>query len=175
MDAGCDFRDYASDISRAWPISRRFTPVQSDVYEAVLQVQEGLITALHRDPRLSLSDLQRRCIADLTQAARNLSMACTLQSILKYYPHMVGHHLGVDVHDCNTVSNEDSLAAKHQCVVTIEPGLYFPPNDDSVPKGLRGVGFRIEDDVVVRPSGVEVLTSAVPKGRKALEQLLAGN
>eukprot|EP00042_Codosiga_hollandica_P028707 m.152368 g.152368 ORF g.152368 m.152368 type:complete len:85 (-) comp52849_c0_seq14:1877-2131(-) len=60
-------------------------------------------------------------------------------------------------------------------VVTIEPGLYFPPNDDSVPKGLRGVGFRIEDDVVVRPSGVEVLTSAVPKGRKALEQLLAGN
>eukprot|EP00042_Codosiga_hollandica_P028708 m.152364 g.152364 ORF g.152364 m.152364 type:complete len:142 (-) comp52849_c0_seq14:2053-2478(-) len=119
MDAGCDFRDYASDISRAWPISRRFTPVQSDVYEAVLQVQEGLITALHRDPRLSLSDLQRRCIADLTQAARNLSMACTLQSILKYYPHMVGHHLGVDVHDCNTVSNEDSLAAKHQCVCVL--------------------------------------------------------
>ena len=92
-------------------------------------------------------------------------------NVSRYYPHSIGHHLGIDVHDCPDLAHSEPLAAGG--VFTIEPGLYFRPDDESVPKSLRGIGVRIEDDILIERDGPRVLTSHVPKDIDEVELMLA--
>ena len=90
---------------------------------------------------------------------------------MKYYPHSVAHWLGMDTHDTPTVATSNPL--KPGCVFTIEPGLYFPEDDTEVPKGLRGIGVRIEDDIAVTLDGkVEILSRDLPVDRSGIETLV---
>tara|TARA_B110000459_G_scaffold163579_1_gene180527 strand:- start:717 stop:1061 length:345 start_codon:yes stop_codon:yes gene_type:complete len=90
----------------------------------------------------------------------------------KYYPHSVGHWLGMDTHDTPSVSTSSAIAKG--CAFTIEPGLYFPVDDPAVPKALRGIGVRIEDNLAVDPvtGEMEVLSAALPVGRREVEELV---
>ena len=91
---------------------------------------------------------------------------------MRYYPHALGHWIGMDTHDTPTVTTNTPI--KPGCVLTVEPGLYFPNNDSDVPKSLRGIGVRIEDDVAMSPDTgeVEVLSGGLPSGRKEFEALV---
>jgi len=96
------------------------------------------------------------------------------ESYKRYYPHNVGHWLGIDVHDVGSYFDQSKAWRKLEpgMVLTIEPGLYFPAHDEAVPPELRGVGIRIEDDIVVTATGGENLTAACPKSIEAIENII---
>ena len=169
VDSGCEYRGYASDITRAFPARGKFSSAQKDACEAVLEAQQKALAqvkagALWR----TVEDAAARALAAglrrlgvLRGQARSIVARGELR---RFYMHRVGHLLGMDVHD---VGELRVLAAGS--VVTIEPGLYFAAARD-VPARLRGIGIRIEDDVVARENGAEILTADAPKTPAAIEE-----
>ena len=181
MDAGASLHGYSSDLTRTWPLSGTFSPAQRDVYAAVLDVQQRVLTACVSDGQTSLGTLYRQSLhwmhdnlVDLGVMARGEPSASA--RVKRYYPHNISHWLGLDVHDTPSVGVETKLHPG--MALTVEPGLYFPLDDESVPAWCRGIGVRIEDDAIVRggEAGVEpaeVLTAATPKTVDEVEALLA--
>ena len=174
MDAGCERAGYVSDVTRTWPVSGAFTSAQADVYDAVLDCNEKCAAAAAQ-PGVSLSELHALSVRLLTASMRDLGVrhvASRRGAYAKYYPHSVGHWLGMDTHDTPSVSTSAPIA--RGCAFTVEPGLYFPVDDEDVPKGLRGVGVRIEDNLAVDPEtgALEVLSANLPKRRDEQEALL---
>ena len=169
VDSGCEYRGYASDITRAFPARGKFSSAQKDACEAVLEAQQKALAqvkagALWR----TVEDAAARALAAglrrlgvLRGQARSIVARGELR---RFYMHRVGHLLGMDVHD---VGELRVLAAGS--VVTIEPGLYFAAARD-VPARLRGIGIRIEDDVVARENDAEILTAGAPKTPAAIEE-----
>jgi len=177
MDAGCERNGYVSDITRTWPVSGAFTTAQADVYEAVLDAHAACVAAARVG--VSLHELHQISVSVLQDGLRNLGVGSPLskggngvtQNIQKFYPHSVGHWLGMDTHDTPTVSTQTPLTAGN--AFTIEPGLYFPLDAADVPHSLRGIGVRIEDNLAVNHRGaVEVLSEALPVHRREVEQFL---
>lgn len=170
MDAGCERSGYVSDITRTWPVVGTFTNAQADVYDAVLDCNRKCVAAARVGT--SLSDLHALSVRLLTASMRDLGVKLEVEKYAKYYPHSVGHWLGMDTHDTPSVSTSTPLAPG--CAFTVEPGLYFPADDDAVPKGLRGVGVRIEDNLAVDPETgeVNVLSANLPVGREEQDALL---
>ncbi|MBM4108442.1 MAG: aminopeptidase P family protein [Phycisphaerae bacterium] len=142
IDAGASVEGYACDVTRTFPASGRFTPDQRAVYEVVLRAQEAGIAAVRPGARLSDAD---RAARDAIEAA----------GFGDFYPHGIGHQLGLEVHDATP---DDPL--EPGMVVTIEPGVYLPD---------RALGVRIEDDILVTPAGGENLTASIPKSIEAIE------
>lgn len=186
FDCGAAFQGYASDISRTYPASGRFSPAQADVYDVVLQAHaKGIEKAC---PGASLDDIHQAATRALVKGLVELgvlrgSAASNLErgTYRRYYMHRTGHWLGLDVHDAGPVilpGDANSLVPsalrpmQPGCVFTVEPGLYFDPRDESIPVAFRGIGIRIEDDVLVTNDGCEVLTATVPTARAELEALL---
>lgn len=178
IDAGAECDYYTGDITRTFPVNGRFTEVQKRVYEMVLTIQKDLIKAVK--PGLVLRSLQERTVEALTDAMIELKllkgprqqMIETL-AYKKYYPHGVSHWLGMDVHDIgHHVVNGEPRKLEPGMAFTIEPGLYIPANDSSAPEELRGIGVRIEDNVVVTPAGCENLTADCPKEITELEAII---
>ncbi len=174
MDAGASYGGYSADITRTWPTSGKYSPAQRDVYAAVLEVNRACIDACRvgRSP----AELHGLSVKLTLEALVQLGVLPSVDTrynpnVSRYYPHSIGHHLGIDVHDCPDLAHSEPLAAG--AVFTIEPGLYFRPDDESVPKGLRGIGVRIEDDILVEGDGPRVLTSHVPKDIDEVELMLA--
>ena len=166
MDAGCSLHGYASDLTRTWPLDGAFTAAQRRVYDAVLDVNERCIAMCVAGSGASLASIHRASLqwtfehlVDLGILRRDDPAAAS--KVQRYYPHAIGHWLGLDVHDTPHVGTETALDAG--MVVTVEPGLYFPPDDDALPEWCRGIGVRIEDDVLVGAAGPEVLTAGAPK------------
>ena len=174
MDAGCERAGYVSDITRTWPVRGPFASAQADVYDAVLECNEKCAAAA--GPGISLSELHALSVRLLTESMRDLGVRNVANgangAYAKYYPHAVGHWLGMDTHDTPSVSTSTPIA--RGCAFTVEPGLYFPVDDEDVPKGLRGVGVRIEDNLAVDPEtgAVEVLSRNLPTRRDEQEALL---
>jgi len=179
IDAGCEYHFYAADITRTWPVSGKFEGAGRDAYQAVLEVQEASIADVVVGR--PYNELQERCVRRLSQVLIDLNVfkgsvdeIVEKESYKRYYPHNVGHWLGIDVHDVGSYFDQSKAWRKLEpgMVLTIEPGLYFPAHDEAVPPELRGVGIRIEDDIVVTATGGENLTAACPKSIEAIENII---
>ncbi|KAJ1549753.1 hypothetical protein HK405_002428, partial [Cladochytrium tenue] len=156
-----EYGGYCADITRTWPASGKFTKPQRELYEAVLTVQKECIKRCTEAADVTLDDLQRLT----TEVARSecqklFKRKVTNQDMNQLYPHHVSHYLGLDVHDTPSIPRNRKL--KKGMVVTVEPGLYVP-NSSQFPAEFRGIGIRIEDDVVVGESMPTVLSAEAPK------------
>lgn len=181
IDCGAEYLYYSGDITRTFPVNGRFSIPQKRVYEKVLKVQKDLISMCK--PGATHADLQRYTIEHLTKVLieegllkGSVEENVRNQSYAKYYPHGVSHLLGLDTHDAGVlrVKGEPRVMEAGWCI-TIEPGLYFPANDPNVPADLKGLGIRIEDDVLITADGCEVLTRGVPKEVAEVESLIGAN
>eukprot|EP00039_Didymoeca_costata_P001599 m.53625 g.53625 ORF g.53625 m.53625 type:complete len:505 (+) comp10875_c0_seq2:219-1733(+) len=164
VDAGAEYNGYCGDISRTWPVTGSFSEAQAQVYDAVLNVQLECINACQ--PGMNLTSLHRISVQAMEVQLRKLGLPPS--PTRRYYPHSIGHHLGLDVHDVSTVSPLRSFEAG--MVVTVEPGLYIPDAYD-IPEKYRGIGVRIEDDILITEDGHENLTKGCPKTREELERV----
>eukprot|EP00128_Syssomonas_multiformis_P017109 Colp12_sorted_trinity150504_noHs@16791 len=176
VDAGGEYQNYASDITRTFPVSGRFSEGQREVYEAVLRVQKTCIKLCTTASNLSLNSLHNVCVnllkeelcaLGIVKAARFTTDA--LRETQKYFPHHLSHYLGSDTHDTPTISRDEPL--RPGMVVTMEPGLYLPCVD-SVPPKYRGIGVRIEDDVLITEGAPVVLTAECPKEPEEIEAIM---
>lgn len=144
---------------------------QAELYEAVLTANEHCIDLCRSG--VSLQHVHRGAMAILALQLVRLGFASTPEELVssgrlrRYFPHSIGHYLGMDVHDTQSVPTSTVLAPS--MVVTVEPGLYIPHDDTSVPEPYRGIGIRIEDNVVITNGAPSVLTSDIPKSIAALE------
>lgn len=178
VDAGAEFGGATGDVTRTYPVAGKFSDPQRAVYEVVLRAQLAGIRACRVGARWDAA--HRVCQRSLTKGLVELGVlrgnpARLLQkgAFKPWYMHGTSHWLGRDVHDVGAY--EDHAARPEplpaNAVLTVEPGLYFGSADRRVPRELRGIGVRIEDDVLVTASGPKVLTEAAPKSVAALEQL----
>lgn len=178
IDAGAEFDLYAGDITRTFPVNGHFNAVQRALYQVVLDAQERAVQAI--TPGATLADIHQQVVRDLTAGLIALGLLegevderIDDQSYRRFYLHSTSHWLGLDVHDVGSYRLDETTPRPLQegMVVTIEPGLYIPCDDD-IPTAYRGIGIRIEDNVVVTRSGHEVLTSSVPKHIAEIEALM---
>ncbi len=181
IDAGAEYKGYASDITRTFPVNGKFTEAQRDVYDIVLDVQEKCIEATKTGN--TVKSRQELSIELLTEGMKKLGLLkgktedlIKKKAYMKYYMHGVGHYLGLDVHDAGRYFTEQQAKNSRPfapgMVLTVEPGLYIPPDDKDAPAKYRGIGIRIEDDVLVTEDGNVNLTAKVPKDADAIEELM---
>ena len=183
LDAGveCDSL-YTADITRTMPIGGKYSSVQRSVYDVVYEAQRVGIDAVA--PGNDFLEPNRRAMRVLTEGLIDLGvLTCSLDEALdpqkqyyrRYTLHGVSHMLGLDVHDCARARSENYRygTLREGMALTVEPGLYFQPDDETVPKGLRGIGVRIEDDVVVTAAGRENLSAILPSKTDAVERWIA--
>ncbi|KAK2715265.1 xaa-Pro aminopeptidase 3-like isoform X2 [Artemia franciscana] len=174
MDAGSDYFGYSSDITRTWPINGVFTNPQKTLYEALLDVQLQLIRQVSNYD--NLADLYSLMVKLLGKNLLSLGFFKSVgakelnRKVSQYCPHHVSHFLGMDVHDVPNLPR--SYRYEKDVIMTVEPGVYVPSSDDGAPKDFRGIGIRIEDDVLVSESGPIVLTGGCPKSVNELEVLV---
>jgi Xaa-Pro aminopeptidase len=169
VDAGCEYAHYTADITRTWPANGRFSPEQRVVYELVLATQKEAIAMAV--PGATIDQIYEHCVRKLTEGMVELgllqgpaSARIEDQAFKKYFMHGTSHWLGLDVHDAGAyMQGGKSRPLEPGMVITVEPGLYIAANAEGVPERLRGIGVRIEDDVVITAGGNEVLTAACPK------------
>jgi Xaa-Pro aminopeptidase len=219
VDAACEYEGYASDITRTWPVSGKFTDAQREIYELVLEAQVAAIRAVRPGVKLAhvhqtAQRVLRRGLIKLgilpaeatAHASRKLQSKKAQKAreeaakgkknagaakfdadkpleLFDFFMHGTSHWMGLDVHDVGSYdeagSNNNRNKSRKQrklqpgMVFTVEPGLYFDKDDTRVPQRYRGIGVRIEDDVLVTESGCEVLTAGVPKTVADIEALMA--
>lgn len=180
VDAGCEYEYYAADITRTYPVNGEYTPEQRALYQIVLDAQAAAIKQVK--PGNHWDQPHQAAVKVITKGLLNLGiLKGRLNDLIKkeaykpYYMHKTGHWLGLDVHDVGDykVGGEWRLLEPGM-VLTVEPGLYIAPQAAGVAKKWRGIGIRIEDDVVVTKDGCEVLTDRVPKEIEEIERLMAG-
>jgi Xaa-Pro aminopeptidase len=178
IDAGCEYDMYASDITRTFPVSGRFSKAQKELYEMVLEVQQKIISMIKEG--ITKEKLQKNSEKLLTRGMVELGiLKGSVKKLIKkrkhkkYYPHGIGHWMGLDVHDPCPYTDEFLKPVKFQTgmVLTIEPGIYIDKNDKKVPKKYRGIGIRIEDNILVSKDGCENLSSSIAKSVKELESV----
>lgn len=182
IDAGAELEFYAGDITRSFPASGTFTPAQRDVYQAVLDAEIAAIDDV--EPGIPYNELQERTVRRLTQSMIDLGLLDgSIDELIEnedyktYYPHKVGHWLGIDVHDVGSYYTTDNewRALEPGMVLTIEPGIYIPETDESAPEEMRGLGIRIEDDILVTPDGRDNLSKSCPKTIDEVEALVGSS
>ncbi|XP_049845996.1 xaa-Pro aminopeptidase 3-like [Schistocerca gregaria] len=173
MDAGCEYHGYCSDITRTWPVSGKFSDEQQVLYEALLEVQMSLIQHCSTFPPLDAlfhhmcTLIREKLIAArvISQSFRNEDGASVGFSLC---PHHVSHYLGMDVHDTPLIAR--SIRLEPRMTVTVEPGIYIKKNNKMIVPEFRGLGIRIEDDVLITEDGPVVLTSSCPKHTEDIEK-----
>lgn len=179
IDAGCELDNYASDITRTFPVNGRFNERQKALYQLVLDTQLACIDAIR--PGVAWNRIHDLSVEYLTRGLIQLGLLQGDPDTLieegacrRFYMHRIGHWLGMDVHDVGSYKiGGEWRPLEPGMVMTVEPGLYIAPDDDTVDPDWRGIGIRIEDDVVVTDTGCEVLTAGVPKSIAEIEQLMA--
>ncbi|KAG9343101.1 hypothetical protein JZ751_015320 [Albula glossodonta] len=177
LDGGCEYFGYVSDVTRTWPVNGKFSPAQAELYNAVLEVQLSCLSLC--SPGVSLDHIYSTMLALLGRKLRELGIipstasdADALKVARKYCPHHVGHYLGMDVHDTPELSRSQPL--QPGMAITIEPGLYISESDKDSPERFRGLGVRIEDDVVIQEEGGPLILSAdTPKTIPDIESVCA--
>jgi Xaa-Pro aminopeptidase len=168
VDAGCEYRYYASDVTRTFPINGRYSSTQRAVYEVVLRAQLDAIATVRsgasfNQPHEAAVRTMVEGLVDLKLLNGDVDELVADESYKKYCVHKSSHWLGLDVHDVGDYRVDDAWRTLEPgMVLTIEPGIYIP-DDESVPSHFRGIGIRIEDDILVTRDGPEVLTAAAPK------------
>lgn len=182
LDAGVECRElYTADLTRTLPVSGRFSAAQREVYELVLAAQEAAIAEVR--PGAGFATPHRAAMRVLTEGLRRLGILDVdpdeavrpdRQLHRRWTIHGTSHMLGLDVHDCSNARDEEYHGElRPGYVLTVEPGLYFQPDDLTVPERYRGIGVRIEDDVVVTDDGCRVLSAALPRHPGDVEAWIA--
>lgn len=181
VDAGCELEGYASDITRTWPVGGAYSPEQRAVYEIVLEAQRAAIETM--EPGVGILDPHHAAVGVITRGLKRIGLLSGKVSELvrdgayrEFFMHRTSHWLGMDVHDVGDyeADGEPRKLEPGMCC-TVEPGIYIAVENDDVPKGFRGIGIRIEDDVAVTRSGHEVLTAALPKDPDEIEALVGSS
>ncbi|GAB3623532.1 aminopeptidase P family protein [Mariniluteicoccus endophyticus] len=185
LDAGIELDTlYTADITRTLPVTGRFSPAQRKVYDAVLAAQEAGIAAAK--PGARFADVHAAAIRVIAEHLAKWDMLpVDVEETLdleaggqhrRWMVHGTSHHLGIDVHDCAQALAENYREGtlKEGMVVTVEPGLYFKSNDLLVPEELRGIGVRIEDDILITADGNENLSAMLPRTADEVEAWMTG-
>ena len=179
IDAACEYQFYASDITRTFPVNGKFSSEQKALYNVVLDAQIAAINAVqignsYKEPHNVAVRILVQGLLDLGIMQGDLEEIIQTESFRQFYMHGTGHWLGMDVHDVGTYkANGEWRAYEEGMVVTVEPGLYIAPDDETVDVKWRGIGIRIEDDVVATKNGPLVLTAKVVKTVEDIEALMA--
>ncbi len=182
IDAGAECNQYTADITRTFPIGGEFTPAQRAIYEVVLAAEKAGIRAVK--PGAAWDAPHKAAVRVVTKGLVKLGLLrgqvpklVAKAAYRKWFMHGSSHWLGLDVHDVGAYVDAQKRPVRFQAgmVLTVEPGLYFGKKDLSVPKEYRGIGVRIEDDVLVTSAGHRVLTTAVPKEVGEVEALCQGS
>ncbi|HEV2707383.1 MAG TPA: Xaa-Pro aminopeptidase [Pyrinomonadaceae bacterium] len=179
IDAGAEYEGYASDITRTFPINGRFTEAQRDIYDLVLRTQESCIERAR--PGVTMDELKQHSVEMLTEGMVRLGLLegepaklIEEEKYKQFYMHGLGHFLGLDVHDVGRYYREgEPRPLEPGMVITVEPGLYVAESAENAPEKYRGLGVRIEDDVLITEDGSRVLTHKVPKQPEEIEALMA--
>ena len=185
IDAGVEYQGYASDVTRTYPIGGKFTGAARDLYSVVLAAQHAALDVSR--PGTTLPEIHQTALRVLVDGLRTLGIvqgSCdeiiASESYRPYYMHGTSHWLGLDVHDVGAyvVRGEDGTTKPRPLgpgmVYTVEPGLYVAADDEQAPDAFKGIGIRIEDDVVVTETGILNLTRDIPKSIDALEAWVQG-
>ena len=187
IDAGCEVEHYAADLTRTFPVSGHFSPAQAALYEIVLEAQRQAIAACQ--PGAAFKAADEAALKVMVEGLERLGIdpSPTVNGAAKgnddpnpgtqrpaLCPHGTSHWLGLDVHDCSAAqSGDEPHALAPGMALTVEPGIYIPPQQRSVAAKWRGIGVRIEDDVLITADGAEVLTEDAPKDIVEIERLMA--
>jgi len=179
LDAGVECHNlYTADVTRTMPINGTFSPAQRRVYDLVLAAQEAGIAAVKPGASfMAPNDAAMKVLAEglfemgIMKETPDIALRRDRQLHRRYTLHGVSHMLGIDVHDCANARNDVYLGELHEgYVLTVEPGLYFQANDETVPEEYRGIGVRIEDDVLVTGDGARNLSAALPRDADDVEK-----
>jgi Xaa-Pro aminopeptidase len=179
VDAGCEYAYHDTDVTRTYPVNGRFTKAQRLLYTAVLKAQQAAMAVVA--PGVEFGEIDRRANEVLTEELVRLKILRGDPAELRrkgvqrrYYPHSTSHWLGMDTHDVGVYREGRSWRKLEPgMLLTVEPGLYIPAGDKRAPAAYRGLGVRIEDDLLVTESGAENLTAAIPSQPEELEELLS--
>ena len=179
IDAGCEYQNYAADITRTFPINGKFSTAQAAIYDIVLAAQAAAINCI--SPGVTYDQANKATIEVITQGLVDLGILkgdldqlITEGAYREFYMHSVSHWLGMDVHDVGDYKiNNQWRVYEAGMLLTIEPGIYIAADNQNVDKKWRGIAVRIEDDILVTKAGREVLTDGVPKQRDQIESLMA--
>ncbi|MEW5559193.1 Xaa-Pro aminopeptidase [Enterobacter asburiae] len=177
IDAGCEYLGYAGDITRTFPVNGKFTPAQREIYDIVLESLEAALS-LYR-PGTSMQEVTGEVVRIMVSGLVKLGILkgdidrlITDNAHRKFFMHGLSHWLGMDVHDVGEYGPDRSRVLEPGMVLTVEPGLYIAPDAD-VPEQYRGIGIRIEDDIVITENGNENLTASVVKRADDIEALMS--
>lgn len=179
IDAGCEYDHYASDITRTFPASGKFSPEQKVIYQIVLDAQTAAIEAI--EPGAAWDAPHNASVKVIVQGLVKIGLLKgRVPTLIKseaykdFYMHKVGHWIGMDVHDVGDYKIDDNWRLLEEgMVTTIEPGIYISPENKKVPKKWRGIGVRIEDDVLVTKKGHRILSAGTPKTVAEIETYMA--
>ena len=178
IDAGCELEGYASDVTRVYPVGGTFTGATRDLYQVVLAAQKAALET--SSPGQTLEAVHNAALRGLVEGMIALGLlegdadgAIEARSYERYYMHRTSHWLGLDVHDVGSYVTEGSpRRLEANMAYTVEPGLYVGKDDEQAPEAYRGIGIRIEDDVVITDEHHENLTEAIPKEIDDVEALV---
>lgn len=179
IDAGCEYQNYAADITRTFPVNGKFSASQAAIYDIVLAAQTAAINTIA--PGVTYDQANKATIEVITQGLVDLGILkgdvdqlIAEGAYREFYMHSVSHWLGMDVHDVGDYKiNNQWRVYEAGMLLTIEPGIYIAADNQNVDKEWRGIAVRIEDDILVTKAGREVLTDGVPKQRDQIERLMA--
>lgn len=179
IDAGCELDYYAADITRTFPVNGKFSPEQKALYEICLQAQLEAIAECKpgkhwNDPHEATVRVITAGLVKIGLLEGDVNELIKSEAYKEFYMHRAGHWLGMDVHDVGDYKvGGEWRVLEPGMVMTVEPGIYVAPDNERVAKKWRGIGIRIEDDVVITKDGNEVLTKDVPKTVAEIEALMA--
>lgn len=179
IDAGCELDYYAADITRTFPVNGKFSPEQKALYEICLQAQLEAIAVAKpgnhwNDPHEATVRVITEGLVKIGLLEGDVSELIKSEAYKEFYMHRAGHWLGMDVHDVGDYKvGGEWRVLEPGMVMTVEPGIYVAPDNERVAKKWRGIGIRIEDDVVITKDGNEILTNGVPKTVADIEALMA--
>jgi len=170
IDAACEYRNYSSDITRTYVVGGKYSDTQRAIYNIVLKAhQEAIIEAsiknkTYKDVHIKAVETLISGLIDLGLLKDTIEENISNKNYLKFFMHGTSHWLGLDTHDVGSITEPASEAfriLKPNMVLTIEPGLYFDPKDETIPTEFRGIGIRLEDDILITEDGTENLTKAL--------------
>ena len=179
VDAGAEYQCYAADVTRTFPVNGKFSKAQKEIYNIVLAAQEAAIEMVKpgnhwNQPHEAVVRIIRQGLLDLNLLEGTLDTIIENETYKKFYMHRTGHWLGLDVHDVGEYRiGEEWRVFEPGMVTTIEPGIYISQDMAGVPSIYRGIGVRIEDNVLVTKTGHEVLTNGIPKTIEDIEKTMA--
>ena len=180
IDAGCELDGYAADITRTFPVNGQFSDPQKALYEIVLKAQQAAFEVIRpgnhwNQPHDATVRVITAGLLELGLLKGDLEQLIEKEGYRDFYMHKAGHWLGMDVHDVGDYKiGGEWRVLEPGMTLTVEPGIYVSPHNMDVDEKWRGIGIRIEDDVIVTRTGCDIMTSAVPKEIDEIEQLMAG-